>query len=156
MKAAKRIVNARKKIEKRIHDLLPPINDFEQQSINGAIKNFNDHGTEAMAVIKAISFNSIDTDLGQFLLNNKSKMFNVAGKLSLNEWKGEKNVEFIIDDISVIKNQKNQVPSSIGQDTWFSSMKEGFDSPWDRQKLPKIKITNKYLLKKFTFSVIKL
>ena len=58
-------------------------------------------------VIKAISFNSIDTDLGQFLLNNKSKMFNVAGKLSLNEWKGEKNVEFIIDDISVIKNQKN-------------------------------------------------
>ena len=58
-------------------------------------------------VIKAISFNSIDTDLGQFLLNNKSKKINVAGKLSLNEWNGEKNVEFIIDDISVIKNQKN-------------------------------------------------
>ena len=57
-------------------------------------------------VIKAISFNSIDTDLGQFLLNNKSKKINVAGKLSLNEWNGEKNVEFIIDDISVIKNQK--------------------------------------------------
>ena len=41
-------------------------------------------------VIKAISFNSIDTDLGQFLLNNKSKKINVAGKLSLNEWNGEK------------------------------------------------------------------
>ena len=66
------------------------------------------------SVIKAISFNSIDTDLGQFLLNNKFKMCNVAGKLSLNEWNGEKNVEFIIDDISVIKNQKNEVPSSIG------------------------------------------
>ena len=40
-------------------------------------------------------------------------MCNMAGKLSLNEGNGEKNVEFIIDDISVI-NQKNEVPSSIG------------------------------------------
>ncbi len=57
--------------------------------------------------IKTISFNSLETDLGQFLLGNKSNTFNIAGKLSLNEWKGEKNVEFIIDDISVIKTQKN-------------------------------------------------
>ena len=64
--------------------------------------------------VKTISFNSIDSDLGQFLLNNKTNTFNIAGKLSLNEWKGEKNVEFIIDDISVNKNQKNKVPSSIG------------------------------------------
>ena len=56
--------------------------------------------------IKTIAFNSYETDLGQFLLNNKTNIFNIAGKLSLNEWKGEKNVEFIIDDISVIKNQK--------------------------------------------------
>ena len=58
-------------------------------------------------VIKAISFNSSESDLGQFLLNNKSNRFNIVGKLSLNEWKGEKNVEFIIDDISVNKVQKN-------------------------------------------------
>ena len=58
-------------------------------------------------VIKAISFNSSESDLGQFLLNNKSYRFNIVGKLSLNEWKGEKNVEFIIDDISVITKQKN-------------------------------------------------
>ena len=64
--------------------------------------------------IKTISFNSIDGDLGQFLLTNKTNSFNIAGKLSLNEWKGEKNVEFIIDDISVNKSQKNEVPSSIG------------------------------------------
>ena len=64
--------------------------------------------------IKTISFNSIDSDLGQFLLTNKTNLFNIAGKLSLNEWKGEKNVEFIIDDISVNKSQKNEVPSSIG------------------------------------------
>ncbi len=64
--------------------------------------------------IKTISFNSIESDLGQFLMNNKSNTFNIAGKLSLNEWKGEKNVEFIIDDISVNKIQKDMVPSSIG------------------------------------------
>ena len=64
--------------------------------------------------IKTISFNSIGSDLGQFLLKNKTNTFNIAGKLSLNEWKGEKNVEFIIDDISVNKSQKNKVPSSIG------------------------------------------
>ena len=64
--------------------------------------------------IKAISFNSYETDLGQFLLGNKANTFNIAGKLSLNEWKGEKNVEFIIDDISVNKTQNNMVPSSIG------------------------------------------
>ncbi len=66
------------------------------------------------STIKTISFNSHDTDLGQFLLNNKSNIFNIAGKMSLNEWKGEKNVEFIIDDISVNKTQKKEVPSSIG------------------------------------------
>ena len=49
----------------------------------------------------------------EILKNNKSS-FNIAGKLSLNEWRGQKNVEFIIDDISVIKNDKNKVPSSIG------------------------------------------
>ena len=59
------------------------------------------------STIKTISFNSVNNDLGQFLLNNKSNTFDIVGKLSLNEWKGEKNVEFIIDDISVNKTQKN-------------------------------------------------
>ncbi len=62
----------------------------------------NNDGT----VTKSISFNCVESDLGQFLLNNKSDFFNIVGKLSLNEWKGEKNVEFIIDDISVNKNKK--------------------------------------------------
>ena len=66
------------------------------------------------STIKTISFNAYETDLGQFLLNNRTNTFNIVGKLSLNEWKGEKNVEFIIDDISVNKNQKIKVPSSIG------------------------------------------
>ena len=64
--------------------------------------------------IKTITFNAIETDLGQFLLNNRTNIFDIVGKLSLNEWKGEKNVEFIIDDISVNKTHKKKVPSSIG------------------------------------------
>ena len=63
--------------------------------------------------VKTIAFNSVDSDLGAYLLK-KNNPINIAGKLSLNEWKGEKNVEFIIDDISVNKEIKKMVPSSIG------------------------------------------
>jgi single-stranded-DNA-specific exonuclease len=64
--------------------------------------------------IKTIAFNAIENDLGAYLLKKNNKPFNIAGKLSLNEWKGQSNVEFIIDDISVNKTFKNKVPSSIG------------------------------------------
>ena len=66
------------------------------------------------STIKTIAFNSIDNEIGAYLLKKDNKAFNIAGKLSLNEWKGESNVEFIIDDISVNKTFKNTVPSSIG------------------------------------------
>jgi single-stranded-DNA-specific exonuclease len=55
------------------------------------------------STIKTISFNSTETDLSSYLLKKNTKNFNIVGKLSLNEWRGQKNVEFIIDDISVIK-----------------------------------------------------
>ena len=64
--------------------------------------------------IKTIAFNAMDNELGAYLLKKKSNIINIAGKLSLNEWRGQKNVEFIIDDISVNKKHKNKVPSSIG------------------------------------------
>ena len=64
--------------------------------------------------IKSIAFNAVDNELGGYLIKKNNKTFNIAGKLSLNEWKGQSNVEFIIDDISVIKTLKNTVPSSIG------------------------------------------
>ena len=64
--------------------------------------------------LKTIAFNATDSELGAYLLKKNNKTFNIAGKLSLNEWKGQKNVEFIIDDISVNKSNKNTVPSSIG------------------------------------------
>jgi len=56
--------------------------------------------------IKTIAFNAVGGDLGEYLLKKNNKLFNIAGKLSLNEWKGQSNVEFIIDDISVIKSFK--------------------------------------------------
>ena len=66
------------------------------------------------SAFKTIAFNAVEKDLGAYLLKKNNKPFSIAGKLSLNEWKGQSNVEFIIDDISVIKTFKNTVPSSIG------------------------------------------
>ena len=54
-------------------------------------------------ILKAISFNTVETELGSYLLKKNIKPFSIVGKLSLNEWRGQRNVEFIIDDISVIK-----------------------------------------------------
>ena len=70
--------------------------------------------TEEGIMIKCIAFNSTNTEISAYLTGNHKKSFNIAGKLSLNEWGGEKKVEFIIDDISVNKSSKNTVPSSIG------------------------------------------
>ncbi len=64
--------------------------------------------------IQTISFNATDSNIGAYLLKKSKETFNIVGKLSLNEWKGKKKVEFIIDDISVNKKHKNMVPSSIG------------------------------------------
>ena len=66
------------------------------------------------STIKTIAFNSVDNEIGAYLLKKDNKLFNIAGKLSLNEWRGQSNVEFIIDDISVNKTFKKTVPSSIG------------------------------------------
>ena len=66
------------------------------------------------SIIKSIAFNATENDFSGYLLKKNSKSFNIAGKLSLNEWRGQSNVEFIIDDISVNKTFKNTVPSSIG------------------------------------------
>ncbi len=66
------------------------------------------------SVIKSVTFNAVKTDLESYLLLKNQKKINIVGKLSLNEWKGQKNVEFIIDDISVNKTISNSVPSSNG------------------------------------------
>ena len=66
------------------------------------------------SAVKSIAFNAIKTNLETYLLSKNRKKFNILGKLSLNEWKGQKKVEFIIDDISVNKTIANTVPSSNG------------------------------------------
>jgi len=53
--------------------------------------------------LNAISFNTVETEIGSYLLKKNIKPFDIAGKLSLNEYRGQRNVQFIIDDISVIK-----------------------------------------------------
>ena len=64
---------------------------------------------------KGIAFNAKNNNIGQYLMSKINSTLNIVGKMSLNEWKGEKKVEFIIDDISVNKNKNNkEVPSSIG------------------------------------------
>ncbi len=70
-------------------------------------------GTDG-SIVKTVTFNAIKTDLETYLISKNSKKINIFGKLSLNEWKGQKNVEFIIDDISVNKTNNNVVPSSNG------------------------------------------
>ncbi len=66
------------------------------------------------STIESITFNAVGSHLEAYLLKKNHRIFNIAGKLSLNEWRGQSNVEFIIDDISVNKILKNKVPSSIG------------------------------------------
>ena len=67
-----------------------------------------------LCIVVHLSLNALENDIGAYLLKKNNKSFNIAGKLSLSEWKGQSNVEFIIDDISVNKTFKNTVPSSIG------------------------------------------
>jgi len=53
------------------------------------------------SVIKSIAFNAKDSPLEGFLDNKNKKKINIAGKMNLNEWKGNKTVQFIIEDISL-------------------------------------------------------
>ena len=66
------------------------------------------------STITGVTFNAANTILESYLTSKNSKKINIFGKLSLNEWKGQKNVEFIIDDISVNKTNNYSVPSSNG------------------------------------------
>ena len=52
---------------------------------------------------KAIAFNCIDSEIENYLSTNYKKKINIIGRLSLNEWQGKHNIEFIIEDISVIR-----------------------------------------------------
>ena len=53
------------------------------------------------SVFKGITFNAVGGPIESILNKKNRKKINVAGKMKLNEWRGEKKVEFIIEDISV-------------------------------------------------------
>jgi single-stranded-DNA-specific exonuclease len=47
--------------------------------------------------LETISFNALDTKLGEFLLNTKEP-FSIVGSLSSNSWNGKVSVQFILED----------------------------------------------------------
>jgi len=47
-----------------------------------------------------LTWNAVNTPLEKILLKDKKKKFNIAGLIKLNEWSGQKKIEFIIEDIS--------------------------------------------------------
>ena len=51
--------------------------------------------------IKGIAFNSRGGILENYLLKKNLKPLHIAGKLTMNEWQGKKDVEFVIQDIAI-------------------------------------------------------
>ena len=52
-------------------------------------------------VFKSFLWNGKNSVLEPFLTKKKNKLINIAGKIRLNNWRGKKNVEFIIEDVLV-------------------------------------------------------
>jgi len=53
---------------------------------------------EGSSRIKAMAFKSVDTPVGDALLNGGGKAFNIIGQLKINEWQGRKSAEMHIMD----------------------------------------------------------
>ena len=50
-------------------------------------------------IFNSFTWNAINSPLEPFL--KKNKLINIAGKIRLNEWNGKKNIDFMIEDISI-------------------------------------------------------
>ena len=53
------------------------------------------------STFKGFVWNGKNTPLEPFLDKKNKKMINIAGKMRLNEWRGKRNIEFMIEDISL-------------------------------------------------------
>jgi len=53
------------------------------------------------SVFDTFAWNAINSPLEPYLIKKSKKTFNAAGRMRLNEWRGRKKIEFIIEDISV-------------------------------------------------------
>ena len=54
------------------------------------------------SIVKTIAFNALNSNLEPYLNKKNKKRFNVAGRIILNQWKGQTNIEFLIDDLSTV------------------------------------------------------
>ena len=52
-------------------------------------------------VFNTMAWNAKNGPLEPYLIKKNKKLFNAAGKMRLNEWRGEKKIEFMIEDISI-------------------------------------------------------
>ena len=52
-------------------------------------------------VLKGFAWNAKNTILGKHLNKEQKKRINIAGNMRLNEWRGKKEIEFIIEDIAL-------------------------------------------------------
>ena len=53
------------------------------------------------SVFSSFLWNGINGPLEPFLNKSNKKKINIAGKMRLNDWKGKKNVDFVIEDVSL-------------------------------------------------------
>ena len=53
------------------------------------------------STFKGFVWNGKNSALEPFINKKNKKQINIAGKIRLNEWRGKKNVEFIIEDLSL-------------------------------------------------------
>ena len=53
------------------------------------------------SILKTFAWNAKNSPLEALLNRKNKKKFNVAGRMKLNEWKGKKNIEFVIEDLSL-------------------------------------------------------
>ena len=51
--------------------------------------------------INCIAFNSVGTEIGQYISNKNKKKIDIVGKLSENVWNGKKKIQFIIKDVGI-------------------------------------------------------
>ena len=53
------------------------------------------------STFSSLAWNAKNTPLEPYLDKKNKKLINIAGKMRMNEWKGKKKVEFLIEDISL-------------------------------------------------------
>ena len=76
--------------------------------------------------LQAISFRSLDTDLGQRLLNHGGLPLNFVGRLRENSWQGRSSVQLLIDDgAEVINNYAFVIAGS------YRLLSGGADHGWN-------------------------